>query len=180
MTRRWLPFLLAPLLCLPAFAGRRDPLTVKEADDMREVAQRGDKRLRLLLTFAKARMLAISEIRSDPKFAEGRGQHVHDLLEDFAAIVNELDRNIDQYASLRQDIRKPLKEIIEGNAEFQLFLRGLREAATSPENAEEAKEWKFVLEDAEDAVNANGDNARGTLDEQNELARDKKLVKPSS
>lgn len=179
MSRRWLVVLLLALLCLPALAGRQDPLTSDEVDQMREVSQDGPKRLKLLLTFAKARMMAIQEIRSDPKFAEGRGARIHDLIEDFAAIVVELDRNIDQYAGMRQDIRKPLKEVIEANADFQLKLRGLKEAAAQPENAAEAKEWRYVLEDAFDAVGSNGDNARATLDEQNQLAKDKKLVKPS-
>ncbi len=179
--KRWLVVPLLLLLCLPAFAyGRRDPLTDKEADDMREVAQQGDKRLKLLLTFAKSRMLAIYQLRGDPKFVEGRGARVHDLLEDFANIVTEMDRNIDQYAGQNQDIRKPLKEIIEADADFQLKLRGLKEAAAMPENAGEAKEWTYVLEDAFDAVNGNADNARQTLEEQNQLAKDKKLHKPQS
>jgi hypothetical protein len=172
-----LPLLAA--LCVPVYAtGRRDPLTDKEVDQMREVAQLGDKRLRLLLTFAQSRMLAIYQMRGDPKLAEGRGARVHDLLEDFANIVTEMDRNIDQYADQKQDIRKPLKEIIEANADFQQKLRGLKEAAALPENAGEVKEWNYVLEDAIDAVNADGENARRTLDEQNELAKDKKLRKP--
>lgn len=178
--KRWLLCLpLLATLCAPVLAtGRRDPLTDKEVDQMREIAQLGDKRLRLMLTFAQSRMLAIYQMRGDPKLAEGRGARVHDLLEDFANIVTELDRNIDQYAEQKQDIRKPLKEIIEANAEFQLKLRGLKEATALPENADEVKEWKYVLEDAEDAVNANGDNARRTLDEQNDLAKEKKLRKP--
>jgi regulator of replication initiation timing len=178
--KRWLLCLpLLAALCVPVFAtGRRDPLTDKEVDEMREVAQLGDKRLRLLLTYARSRLLAIYQLRGDPKLAQGRGSRVHDLLEDFAAIVTELDRNIDQYADQKQDIRKPLKEIIEANADFQLKLRGLKEEAALPANAEEMKEWKYVLEDATDAVSANGDNARHTLEEQNVLAKDKKLHKP--
>jgi hypothetical protein len=166
------------LLSLPAAAGRRDPLSDSEVDQMREVATQGDKRLRLLLTFAKSRMLAIYQIRGDSKFMEGRGARVHDLLEDFTTLLNELDRNVDAYAGQKQDVRKQLKEIIEANADFQLKLRGLKEAAAQPENAEEAKDWKFVLEDATDAVNENGDNARQTLDEQEQLAKEKKLHKP--
>jgi regulator of replication initiation timing len=177
--RTILLFVLLTSLCVPGFArGRRDPLSEKEVDQMREVAQNGEKRLRLLLTFAQVRMLAIYQMRGDPKFAEGRGARVHDLLEDFANLITELDRNIDQYANQKQDVRKPLKEIIEANADFQLKLRGLKEAAALPANADEVKEWKYVLEDAIDAVNSNGDNARQTLEEQNELAKDKKLHKP--
>lgn len=178
--KRWLLCLpLLATLCAPAFAaGRRDPLTEKEVDEMREVAQFGDKRLRLMLTYAQTRMLAIYQLRGDSKLADGRGARVHDLLEDFADIVTELDRNIDQYADQKQDIRKALKEIIEANADFQVKLRTLKESATQPANIAEAKEWRYVLDDAVDAVNGNGGNARHTLDEQNELAKDKKLHKP--
>ena len=178
MIRRLL--LLLPLvawLCAPALAGKRDPLTDAEVDQMREIAQEGDKRLRLLLTFAKSRMLAIDQLRSDPKFAEGRGARIHDLLEDFTSIVDEMDKNIDQYATQKQDIRKPLKEIIEADADFQLRLRALKDTAGAPTS--EAKEWQFVLEDALDTVNGDADNARQTLEEQNALAKDKKLHKPS-
>jgi len=178
MKRRWLALPLLLLLAVSAFAGRRDPLTAEEVDQMREIAQDGQKRLKLLVTFAKARMLAINQLRSDPKLAEGRGARVHDLLEDFTTLVVELDRNLDQYAGMHQDIRKALKVVIEANAEFQLNLRALKEAAAQPENAAEAKEWRYILEDAFDAVGSNGDNARSTLEEQNQLAKDKKLVKP--
>jgi regulator of replication initiation timing len=178
MIRRAL--LLLPLLaalCLPAFAGRRDPLTDAEVDQMREIAQQGDKRIRLLVTFAKSRLVAIEQMRGDSKFAEGRGQRVHDLIEDFTTIVDELDKNIDQYANQKQDIRKPLKEVVEADADFQLRLRALQDAAKSDDH--EAKEWQFVVQDALDAVKDVGDNARETLNEQEDLAKDKKLHKPS-
>ncbi len=179
MIRRAL--LLLPLLatlCLPASAGRRDPLTDAEVDQMREIAQQGDKRLLLLLTFAKSRLLAIEQMRGDAKFAEGRGQRIHDLLEDFTSIVDELDKNIDQYANQKQDIRKQLRDVIEADAQFQMQLRALKEEETKPEWQKEAEEYKFVLDDALDALQDNATNARETLDEQNQLAKDKKLHKP--
>ena len=176
--RRWL--LVFPLLVglvLPAFASKRDPLTDKEIDEMREIAQDGPKRLQLLLTFARTRLVAVYQIHGDPKMVEGRGQRTHDMLEDFASIVNELDRNIDQYANQKQDIRKQLKDVIEADAQFQMQLRALKEEETKPEWQKEAEDYKFVLDDALDALQDNATNARETLDEQNQLAKDKKLHK---
>lgn len=177
--KRWL--MLLPLfagLVLPAFAGRRDPLTDSEVDQMREVAQLGNKRLELLVTFARSRLVAVYQIHGDPKMVEGRGQRTHDMLEDFAAIINELDRNIDQYANQKQDIRKQLRQIIEADAQFQMQLRALKEEESKPEWQKESQEYRFVLEDAFDALQENADNARETLEEQNQLAKDKKLHKP--
>ena len=83
-------FILVAAACLAAtsFAGklRRDPLTPDETDQLREQAQEPVKRLRLYIKFAGARIMAIEQLRSDPKLAAGRGQKIHDLLEDFGNI----------------------------------------------------------------------------------------------
>ena len=74
------------LLSLPTFASgrRRDPLTEAEADQIREASDKPEKRFHLYITFAKARLSTIDQLRSDPKMVQGRGQQIHDLLEDFA------------------------------------------------------------------------------------------------
>ncbi len=172
--------LISLLLASAAFAQvpRRDPLTPLETDEMREVAQEPDKRLKLILKFAKARLETVDQLRSDPRFEADRGKRVHDLLQDFTAIMDELDDNIDMYADRRDDIRKPLQDVIEGDTDFQLKLRTLKDAATANTGAEkEAREYSFALEDATEAVNSSLDNARKTLDEQIEAvkaAKDKK------
>jgi hypothetical protein len=178
MTRRWLLLLALLVLCLPAAAGRRDPLNDKEIDEMREIAQQGDKRLRLLLSFARRRMNDAEQLQRTPKDFEGRGQRLHDELEDFTTLVDEVGSNIDQYAGQKQDIRKPLREIIEADLDFQTRLGALQTAAAAPENATDAKDWHYVLEDAIDAVADDLDNARHTLEEQNQLAKAKQLHKP--
>src|SRR4051794_23942108 len=79
----------------------RDPLNPKEVDELRETTQDPPKRLKLLVSYASARMLAIHQLRTDPKLAEDRGQQIHDLLEDFNAIAEELDDNLDMYTRQR-------------------------------------------------------------------------------
>src|SRR5438445_9282603 len=87
------------LLSTLAFAQRRrrDALTDAETDQLREVAIEPEKRIKLFVKFARARMEAIEQVRSDPKFAEGRGKRLHDLLEDLSAVVDEMDQNIEEY-----------------------------------------------------------------------------------
>lgn len=178
MTRRWLLLLPLLALCLPAAEGRRDPLNDKEVDQMREIAQQGDKRLHLLLSFVRRRMDDVEQLQQTPRNFEGRGQRLHDELEDFTTLVDEVGSNIDQYAGQKQDIRKQLREVIEADLVFQGKLQALKEAAAAPENAADAKEWHYVLEDAIDAVADNLDNARHTLEEQDQLAKAKQLHKP--
>jgi len=154
---------------------RRDPLTAPETDELREVAQEPVKRLKLYVKYGQARMTAIEQLRSDPKLAEDRGRQIHDLLEDFTNIVDELDDNVDMYHERGSDLRKPLKEVIEADSDWQLRLRTLKEApASDPNAAKEAREYYFVLESSIDSVNESADNARKILAEQNITFAEKK------
>jgi regulator of replication initiation timing len=157
---------------------RRDPLNDLETDGLREVALEPDKRLKLYIKYAQARMTAVEQLRSDPKLAADRGKQIHDLLEDFTNIVDELDENVDMYHERGSDLRKPLKELIEANSDWQLRLRTLKEAPTSDANAaKEAREYYFVLETSIDSVNESADNSRKVLAEENISFAEKKKKK---
>jgi hypothetical protein len=152
-------------LALPALA-RRDPLTAAETDQLRETAADAPARLKLFIKFARARMGTLLQLRSDPRFAT-RGPQVHDLLEDVGVIVEEMDDNIDMYAGRQVDLRKPLKDVLEADTEFQLKLRGLKEAANHDAAlAEETKQYTFVLDNALETVNSSLDNTRKLMQEQ--------------
>lgn len=167
------------LLCCYAIGNaqrvRRDPLTDAETNQLRETAQEPEKRLKLFVKFAKARLLAVEQTRADPKMAKDRGERIHDLLEDFTNIVDELDDNLDDYNHRNADLRKPLKDVIEGDTEFQLKLRHLKSATENdPQAAAESKDYEFVLENAVEAVNNSLQSSRSLLGEQNEKFAKKK------
>jgi hypothetical protein len=162
------------LVALPlAGQRRRDPLTDAETDQLREVADQPEARVKLWAKFVRARMAALDQIRSDPKFAAERGQRTHDLLEDLAGMIDEMDDNIDNYARQKSDIRKGLKEVVEMESELQLKLRGILET-TDPAAQKELGEYKFVLQNAVESVNQSAANTRDTLQEQNEQFAKKK------
>lgn len=173
-----LPIAVALVLTLAAttvFAaqgrGRRDPLTETEVDQLREVTQEPVKRIKLIVKFARARMLAIEQMRADPKLASTRAKPLHDLLEDFDSIAEELDRNLDMYSRQKTDLRKPLKEVIEAYTEWQLKLRSIKETDLADAKvAAEMKEIEFPLDSAVETVNAGLDSAREMMDEQNQRA----------
>lgn len=163
--------LLVLLLNLAASARRRDPLTEAEADQLREVATEPYKRLKLFIKFTEARLVAIDQVRVDPKLAQGRGKQVHDLLEDFTALMDEINDNLDQYQARplnkddRKDFKKGLKELIEADERFDLKLRTLQSAAqTDPEMKKDYPDFRFVLQDAQDALKSNADMAREYLE----------------
>ncbi|MGA3053020.1 MAG: hypothetical protein ABSD63_02330 [Candidatus Korobacteraceae bacterium] len=151
----------------------RDPLNEKEVDQMRESADFPDKRLELMINFARARMASIDQLRADAKNAKDRPMQIHDLLQDFSSLLDEIDDNVDMYASHKTDMRRGLKLLIEADSEWALKLRGLKDQSPP----EELEQYSFVLANARDAVSDSADGARKELQEQNELAREKKLNK---
>jgi hypothetical protein len=155
------------MLCAPAFAGR-DPLTDEEVDQLRETAQMPNKRIELFIKFITARMLAIQQVGADPKLTD-RPKQIHDLLEDFNYLTDQLDDNLDMYSRQKADFRKSLKKAIEAYSDWQVKLRTLKET-TKPD---ELKEFSFSLETAVENVNAGADTTRELLAEQ-EAARKKK------
>lgn len=170
--------LLVLVTLAPAQRRRRDPLTAGETEQLREVSPEPEKKLKLYVTFARARVEAIDQLRSDPRFAENRGQRIHDLLEDFTNIEDELDGNIGEFASRNEDMRKPLKLVIEADSGFQLKLRTLKEtAASDPQAAKEARDYTFALANAIDAVDSNLDGARELLSKQEVAFKQQKKKK---
>jgi hypothetical protein len=155
------------LLSVAAAAKRRDPLTEAEADQLREAAMDPYNRIKLMVKFTEARLVALDQVRIDPKLAAGRGKQIHDLLEDFTSLIDEINDNLDQYEgrplnkeSVKQ-YHKGLKELIEADARFDLKLRTLKSAAeTDPVTKKEAPDFRFVLQDAMEALKSNADMAR--------------------
>jgi hypothetical protein len=154
-----------------AQTNKRDPMTDAEVDQMREAADYPNKRLELMVRFAKERIAMIELLQPDSESAATRPKQIHDYLEDFISLLDEIDDNIDMYQSHQTDMRKGLKLVIEADSEWQLKLRQLKEKAPPAE----LNQYSFVLSNAVDTVADSGKNARENLQEQNTLAQQKKL-----
>jgi hypothetical protein len=166
------PMLLALTVCsaLPA-QEKRDPLNPLEINQLRDAMLDPVERLKLYVTFARDRMTKLEQMRTDPK-ATQRGRQTHDMLEDFVAVYDELNDNIDMYVSRKDDIRKPLKLIIDADTEFQSKLRALKNSANAKPAA--VTQYEFMLTDALDAVDSGADDHRKTVAEVEEYMKHKK------
>jgi hypothetical protein len=165
------------LLLSPGLAQqKRDPLTTPEVDQLRDTAMDPDLRLKLYVTFARARLVALEKVRSDPKTAD-RSLATHDGLQDFLDVYDELNENIDTYVGRKSDLRKVLKTVIDGDTEFQAKLRALRDDATAKK--EETEQYEFLLSNALETLDSSVQDHRQLLTEQEEAAKQKKKpVKP--
>jgi hypothetical protein len=160
------------LLALPVCAQKKDdPLNPLEIDQLRDAMLDPDERLKLYVKFTRDRMAKLEEMRGNPKTTE-RGLQTHDMLQDFLTLYDELNDNIDMYVGRKNDIRKPMKAVIEADTEFQSKLRALKDAAGA--NPAEAKQFEFLLTDALDTVDTSADDHRKTLTEVEEYVKHKK------
>jgi hypothetical protein len=168
--------LLAATLPLAA-QRRRDPLTQAEIDQIRDASWEPRDRLSLYVQFARARLVKMEEMRNDPK-TTNRPRQTHDLLDDFQLLYDELNDNIDTYVDRKDDIRKPLKLIVEADTEFQAKLRALKDAADV--KAEESRQYEFVLTNALDTLDTSAEDHKKLLADQEDAAKHKKLNSNSS
>ncbi len=165
--------LLLCFLLLPVAWGqfRQEPLNPKEIDALRDAAQQPAVRMKLYVDFARARLVALEQMRADPNVKD-RAQQTHDKLENFLAVYDELNDNIDTFVERKEDLRKPLKMVIEADTEFQAKLRALQNARDS--SPSEAERYQFVLANVIDTVDASVEDHRQLLSEQEGAAKHKK------
>jgi hypothetical protein len=170
---KWTLVAIASLLfVIPATAQKHsDPLNQLEIDQLRDTAQDPLERLKLYVGFARARLQALDQARSDPKVTD-RGAETHDRLQDFLDIFDELNDNVDTFADRKEDLRKALKVVIEGDSEFQSKLRALKDAAGV--RPAELKAYGFLLTNAIETVDSSIEDHRQLLDAQVEAAKQKK------
>ena len=161
--------LLAPFSTLAQT--KHDPLTPLEIDQLRDTMLDPVERLKLYVSFARDRMTKLEQMRADPKTTD-RARQTHDLLSDFLDVYDELNDNVDMYVGRKDDIRKPLKLVIEADVEFQSKLRALKDAAHT--DAAESKQYEFVLSNAIETVDASADDHRSTVTEVEEYVKRKK------
>src|ERR1700722_13311538 len=169
---------LSLMLTTAAWAqSHHDPFTSAEIDQIRDASWEPQQRLALYLKFARARLVALEQMRSDPK-KKDRAQETHDRLDDFLLIYDELNDNIDTYVDRKNDIRKPLKLIIDADTEFKAKLRALKDA--SGVTPQEIARYEFVLTNALDTVDSSTEDHRKLMEEQQEASKHRKRLPEQS
>ncbi|MFZ3262829.1 MAG: hypothetical protein WA172_02415 [Terriglobales bacterium] len=169
-------FVLLVLSLVASLSAQRksDPLNPLEIDQLRDAMLDPDARLKLYVKFSRDRMTKLEQMRSDPKTTE-RGAQTRDMLQDFLTIYDELNDNIDMYVGRKNDIRRPMKVVIEADTEFQSRLRALKDSANT--DPKEAKVYEFVLTDALDDVDSSAEDHHKTLAEVEEYLKQQKKQK---
>lgn len=158
---------------LSASAGaqaRHDPLNPREADQLRESTQEPKKRIDLLVSFARERMMAIERLHGAAQPASaapsasqsGDSGKIADLLTELASIVDELDDNLEMYNGHSEDLRRPLRHVLDAEEELLLKLQALSDNATPLQK----RRFGAAVLDASESVKSSSEGARAMLTEQ--------------
>lgn len=118
-TRRLLPAaafvgaLLLPLIA--AGQGKPNALTDAELDRVRELGNQPNERVAYFQKIMDERIANIVKLTA-AKRVNDRGGQLHDLMNQFASLADELDDNFDDYQGRNWDVRKALRKLIEVSA----------------------------------------------------------------
>lgn len=154
--------LLIALSTVVQAQAHHDPLNAREVEAMRESAQEPKKRVDLLLTFARERVMAIERLRTAAKPGSNDPVTIADLLTDLATLIDELDDNLSMYNGHSEDLRRPLSRVLDAEAEFQKKLAELGESASPMQK----RRFAAALEDASESIKTSSEIARAMLADQ--------------
>lgn len=178
MIRSLLFALVLLALTSPLCAQNSDSaLSEAEIEQLRDSAYVPNERVLVFLKLLDSRDNAIQNLYAHPR-KPGREQDTHNLLEEFTAIADELNDNLDDYGPRHRDIRKALPKLLAATDRWASHLksppdneaynvarklaleaiRDLREEAT--ELIEEQKTW-FAAHPSKENQNSNPQSIPG-------------------
>lgn len=118
-------------------------LSESEVETLRETAYAASDRVLAFVKFLDLRSTSIQELATKPR-KPGREEDIHDRCEQFTAIADELDDNLDDYGPRHRDLRKALPKLLAATERWNTALK------TPGENAAYSVSRKLALEAVRD------------------------------
>lgn len=120
-----------------------ESLSEGEVEQLREAAYVPSDRLMVFVKLLDTRTTAITTLLAKPR-RPGREDDLHDLLEQFTAIADELNDNLDDYGPRHRDLRKQLPKLLEATDRWSTALK------SPPENDNYNVSRRLALEAVRD------------------------------
>ena len=140
-------------------------LSEADTEKLREYADRPPERIKLYIQFIDVRITGIKEVLAATRpVPPDQTAQVHNLMDEFTKLVDELQDNLDGYADHHDDVRKALKQLTEADARWQETLKA------APPNSG----YEFVRKTAIDAASSMAQDATKMQEEQEQYFKDKK------
>jgi septal ring factor EnvC (AmiA/AmiB activator) len=97
-------------------------MSQKEIEALRDAAYIPNDRVLTYVKILNTREQEITDLLAKPR-RPGFNQDMHDLLDQFAAIADEFNDNLDEYQSKHRDIRKSLPKLLSSIERWSTTLR---------------------------------------------------------
>lgn len=97
-------------------------MSQKEIEALRDAAYIPNERVMTYVKILNTREQEITDLLAKPR-RPGFNQDMHDLLDQFAAIADEFNDNLDEYQSRHRDIRKSLPKLVTSIERWSTTLR---------------------------------------------------------
>lgn len=144
---------------------RQVPLSDADTDKLRESADNPPERVKLYIKFTDERIASIKSVLvSKRPMTPVQSLQLHNLMDEFTHLVDEVQDNVDGYAERHSDIRKPLKELLDANARWQEVLR-----LPPPDPS-----YDFARKTAQEAAASIAEAGQKMIEEQNVYFKEKK------
>ena len=136
-------------------------LAEAEIEQLREAAMDPAARVLVFQKLIDTRMERIQRVLTDVR-AQGRAEDLHQNMDEVSGIINEMEDNLDEYASSHRDLRKSLPKLLSAAERWQSILR------QPPEN----EQYKLARSLALEAVADVKDDAAKLLPEQTQYFKE--------
>ncbi len=147
------------------------PLSDADTEKIRENADNPPERVKLYIKFIDERIVSIKSVLAQKRpVPPDQSEQLHNLMDEFTRLVDELQDNLDGYADHHDDIRKALKDVLEADTRWQEALK------LPPPNSS----YEFVRKTALEAAASTTEASKKMLDEQTLYFKDKKDKKKNA
>jgi hypothetical protein len=134
---------------------RESALSDGEVEKLRDTAYFPPDRIMAFIDFLDQRTKQIDKLMAGRR-QPGREEDIHDLMEQFTSIADDLDDNLDDYSQHHRDIRKVLPKLVAASERWGTALR------SPPDHESYIVARKLALETLTDVH----DHAGSLIDEQ--------------
>jgi len=148
--------LAAPFYPLMLHAQReQDPLTSQESDQIAELRDQPNERIKLYQKFIQQRIDAIKQLGPNPAGADLKAE-LRAKYEEFTRLSDELQDNLDTFDDAHADIRRGLKDLVPAAAKWPEVLN----------QAAPDREYDFSRKTALDSAQSTSDDAQQIYESQ--------------
>jgi len=101
-----------------------DPLTEEQVEKIREAGIYPNERLKLYIEYVSGHVSTVKSLTNRGK-SDARAMHLDNELQDVASLMDELGSNLDEYSDRHADIRLALKALAEDSQHWLITLKAL-------------------------------------------------------